>query len=85
MCSSLTGVVAASSNLRQKIDIYIPNTVSRFVEHFSSFKLDSLLNPIHNNSHGFISTGPEAVESLEERVYKQLRELETKSGEYLVT
>ena len=36
----------------------------RYVEHFSSFKLDSLVNPIHNNSHGFFSTSPEAVESL---------------------
>ena len=86
-----TGVVAASSNLRQEIvakhtgQLLIPNAVTSIRQHFSSFKFDSLINPIHNNSHGFFSTGPEAVESLEERVHKQLRELETKSGLYLVT
>ena len=34
---------------------------------------------------GIFSMGHEAVESLKERVYKQLREFETKSGLYLVT
>ena len=84
--TSSIGVVEASSNLRQEIDAQIQSysfltQVRLYAKHFSSFRLDSLVNPIHNNSHCFFSTSLEAVECLKEQGYKQLRELEAKSGD----
>ena len=89
-----TGVVAASSNLRQEIGaqddnfkakLLVPDTGTSILRTFSSFKHDSIVSPIHSNSHGNHCTGSETMEPLEERDHQQLRELEAKSGVYSVT
>jgi len=86
-----TGVVAASSNLRQEIGTYKIisrqsysfHTGTSILQTFSSFKHDFIVHQIHNNSnnsHGNHYTGFETMEPLEERDDQQLRELEAKSG-----